>query len=273
MLTIQSRWMETSINNGGLITMTGHEYLKGLLANYNLTDADVEKVQNKRKNVEDFLRKRVGDKIDRFYYSGSYAKKTAINLDYDLDLCIYFKPDSYTSLRTMYEDTCKNLKDMGQIDPRNVSIRLPQGGGLSVDVVPGRLISTTSDDINLYSRLKDTSMKSNIPKHKDVISQSDCRPIIKLMKIWKYRRGIHYKSFALELLTIEALKNCPKDDYGNALWRVLTFAAANVETIKLIDPANGNNDVSDSITSEEKTNFKNQAASSLKQQYWKDIVW
>ncbi len=253
--------------------MTSQEYLEGLLAKYNLTDADVEKVQNKRKGVEEFLKKRVGDKIDRFYYSGSYAKKTAISLDYDLDLCIYFKPNSYTSLRTMYEDTCKNLKDFGQIDPRNVSIRLPQGSGLSVDVVPGRLISTASDDINLYSRLKDTSMKSNIPKHKEEISKSECRPIIKLMKIWKHQHGIHYKSFALELLTMEALKNFPKNDYGNALMRVLNFAVDNVEIIKLIDPANSGNDVSDSISAVDKNNLKNQAASSLKQQYWEQIVW
>jgi len=253
--------------------MTAQQYLQALLEKYSLKDSDYESVKNKREAVESFLRadRSLGPKIDRFYYSGSYAKKTAINLDYDLDLCVYYKQDSFPSLREMYSETSAALKRFGQVDERNVSIRLPQGKGLSVDIVPGRLISAQSDDINLYSRLRDSQIKSNIPKHKEYISNSDCRDVIKLMKIWKHKCGIHYKSFALELLVIEALKGYAKNDFDPALQRVFSYAESNVETIKLVDPANSNNNVSDSIEAGDKINFKNQASAANRATNWADI--
>ena len=249
-----------------------HQYLERVLSKYNLTEKQIESLQNKRKGVEEFLRSRYGSKIQSVNYSGSYAKQTAINLKYDLDICVFFHRESFTTVAEMYSSVYETMRSYGQVTKQKVSIRLSSGSE-SIDVVPARRIDTDSTDANLYVSTTGGQIKTNITMHRDYISESGCRPIIKLMKVWKYQRGIHYKSFALELLTIKALEGFKSDDYGERMLHVLKFVRDNVETIRLVDPANSNNVVSDLIDSSDKTNMKTQAISSLAQSNWGSIVW
>lgn len=249
--------------------MTNQQYLEQVLAKYNLSSAQEQSLKNKRMRVEEFLQKRYPSKIRSFYYSGSYAKDTAINLKYDLDLCIYFKHNAFQTLAEMYNSVYENLKSMDQVNKQRVSIRMPSGKE-SIDVVPARCIDDTSDYANLYVTTG-SQIQTNIKKHKEYISQSGCRPIIKLMKVWKIEHGIHYKSFALELLTIRALDGFKDPDYGERFVHVLRFIRDNVENVRLIDPANQSNNVADLISVNDKLNMKNQAAASL-QQTWEQVI-
>lgn len=251
--------------------MSGHQYLEEILAKYNLGENEVEPMKKKRKIIEDLMKKHFGSKIDTFYYSGSYAKGTAINLKYDLDLCVYFQQDAFSSLKDMYNQTYNLLKSE---NPRKqvVSIGINLGKE-QIDIVPARRISPDSYDANLYVTTTGSQIKTNIPTHKNFISESKARPIIKLMKVWKYRHSIHYKSFALELLTIRALNNFNGSEYDKKFLHVLKFISDNVIDIRLVDPANSNNVVSQLITDNDKINIKRQAEASLKKKYWKDIVW
>ncbi len=248
------------------------QYLEKVLSKYNLTDKQIESLQNKRKGVEDFLRSKYGSKIQSVNYSGSYAKQTAISLKYDLDILVFFHRDSFNTLSEMYNSVYETMKSYGLVNKQKVSIRLSSGIE-SIDVVPARRIDSTSTDANLYISTTGGLIKTNTVLHKEYISASGCRPIIKLMKVWKSQHGIHYKSFALELLTIKALDGFMSEDYGDRMWQVLGFIKDNVETLKLIDPANSNNNVSDLIDNLDKQNMKNQAASSLGKKTWPEIVW
>ena len=82
-----------------------------------------------------------------------------------------------------------------------------------------------------------------------------------------------FKSFALELLVIKALSSSNLNDYGTQFLEVLEYIRDNAATVKLIDPANSNNNVSDSIDYVDKFNISNHARSSLLKQYFDDIVW
>ncbi|MBI5778908.1 MAG: nucleotidyltransferase [Planctomycetes bacterium] len=251
--------------------MTSQQYLEEILAKYNLTENDISGIQKRRKEIEDLLRYSYGSKISRVYYSGSYAKGTAINLKYDVDLCVYFKGDAFYTLQDMYNQVFASLRSL---NPRKqiVSIRISNDKE-SVDIVPAREISNNSADANLFVTTTGSSIKTNIELHKDYVSKAKCRPIIKLMKIWKYRHSIHFKSFALELLIIKALDNSRTEDYGELMLQALRYTKENVELVKLIDPANSNNIVSDLITSSDKLTMKNNANASLEKTRWEDIVW
>jgi len=219
------------------------------------------------------MRSFFGSKIETFYYSGSYAKGTAINLKYDLDLCVYFTPNSFSTLKDMYNQTDGCLRRYGHNTRKQaVSLRISLGKE-QIDIVPGRRISSGSPEANLYVTTNGSQIKTNIQTHKKFISESGARPIIKLLKIWKIRHGIHFKSFALELLVIRALEGYTGQGYDNTLLHVLDFIKDKVTTIRLVDPANSNNVVSGLISVNDKTNIQRQASNSRGKQYWKDIIW
>jgi hypothetical protein len=251
--------------------LTAQQYLEGLLEKYKLTQTEIQTIQGRRDNIEAYLRKNFPSKIKTVYNSGSYAKETAINLKYDYDVCIYFNPDSFSTLKEMYNSVYESLKCYGQVTKQKVSIRLTQGNA-SIDVVPGRSLEVYPEYANLFVTSNESRIQTNIPLHKRYISESGCRPIIKLMKIWKIQKGIHYKSFALELLTIQALKNNTNNDYGYRFQQVLDYVRKNVETVRLEDPANSSNNVSDYISVEDKKNMKRQAEASFNEVSWGKVI-
>ncbi|MFH0815291.1 MAG: nucleotidyltransferase, partial [Methanobacteriota archaeon] len=195
-----------------------------------------------------------------------------INLKYDLDLCIYFWNNAFSSLSDMYNDVYKALSEKYPVNKQKVSIGLTYDGD-NIDIVPARKIDEKTDDANLYISTNNSQIKTNIPKHKEYISQAKCRSTIKLMKIWKLRHALHFKSFALELLTIRALESCNSNDLGDQVLHVLKFIRDHVENVKLVDPANTNNIVSDLVDQDDKVSMKNNAASSLGKQNWSEIIW
>jgi len=262
--------------------MTPQQYLEGILAKYNLKENEIKMIKEQRSYIEYLLKQAYSSKINTFYYSGSYGKGTAINLKYDLDLCIYFNKSAFTTLKEMYYDVFKVLnymtEDLGEclgeeylVVKQNVSIGLRDHN--EIDIVPAKRIDDDSTNANLYVSETDEHIKTNIPMHIEYISKHKCRPIIKLMKIWKYRHAIHYKSFALELLTIRALDNFDSEDFGDQVLHVLKFIKNNVENVKLVDPANPNNIVSDLISESDKLNMKRNAISSLSERTWGEIIW
>lgn len=132
-----------------------------------------------------------------------------------------FKHGAFQTLESMYESVYAFLKKVFHVEKQRVSIRVDIGAcGDSVDVVPARLFDEETGDANLYvnydphSGTGSTSIKTNIKKHIKYISDSECRPTIKLMKVWKFRNNVNLKSFALELLVIEALKNSNSRDFA-----------------------------------------------------------
>jgi tRNA nucleotidyltransferase (CCA-adding enzyme) len=78
--------------------MTGHEYLVGVLNSQNMLVKDLNTLRNLRKEIEGVLREEYGS-YPRFYYGGSYGKKTMIQASFDLDIVIYFPPTETSSLK------------------------------------------------------------------------------------------------------------------------------------------------------------------------------
>lgn len=241
---------------------------------------------SKRDIIKEALRKKYGSKLAvTAINSGSYAKCTAINSNFDIDICQPFKRDSFGTLKEMADDVYDFFrkefedKDLIEIKKQRVStglIFLIDGERVPMDVTCGRELNLNSyqEDkyLNLYIRPKgdreETYTQTNITKHIDSIKgKTKEREIIRLMKIWKKKHSPHVKSFLVELLTLEAFENMKEisTDQWSKLKFVLEFIQNNIETIKLVDPSNSANVVSDTITPAEKKELSQDMSNILSQ--------
>lgn len=257
------------------------EYLQQVLESHRMKHVDklMRKYISKRNQIKEALENKYGAKIaSSAINSGSYAKHTAINIKFDIDLCQPFMRDAFATLEEMVDDLYNYFLNeyidleliKSEIRKQRVSIGLTfliDGEYIKMDIVPGRELTqdnyTKSNNLNLYVRAKGsasaTSTQTNIQKHIEHISgKNEERQIIRLLKIWRSKNNKDVKPFFLELITIRAFEdNAGKVPSG--LWEKLEMAMKyirdKVESIRMEDPANSNNVVSDTLNAFEKKNL------------------
>ena len=205
------------------------DYLQRVLKSNRMAHIDdlVEKYRKKRQDVKEAIEEKYGSDIYNPINSGSFAKSTAINSKFDLDLAVPFKKSSFSTLEAMFDDLHDFLLNKYQseavVRKQKVSIGIEfhadsDSDTVSLDIVPGRELNQDQyyDDykINLYVNSRyglieeKTHLLTNIKAQIDHIkSKSSEREIIRLLKVWKTSNNEPYKSFLLELLTIKAFKN------------------------------------------------------------------
>jgi hypothetical protein len=266
------------------------QYLDRCLKSHKIrhVQTTMDKYITKREEVKNALGDKYADKkAVRATNSGSFAKHSAINEKFDIDICQPFKRNSFATLEEMADSVFDYFYSEFQDEQliryktrkQRVSIGLTfliDGEEIGLDVVPGRELLegdySETNRLNLYVRPKGfdpaTSTQTNIQAHVDHIKgKGDERKIIRLLKVWKLNKGKkEIKSFFVELLTIKAF-DCASSvptDLWEKLKMVLAFIRDNVKTIKLTDPANSNNIVSNTMTDTEKANFADDADLILK---------
>jgi len=259
------------------MTLDKNKHLRHVLESHKMKHIDnlMEEYKKKREEVKDALEEKfINEKVNRAINSGSYAKHTAINSKFDIDICQPFKYKSFDTLAEMADAVYDYFNNEYEDDDllkyktqkQRVSIGLTfaiDGDEIQMDVVPGRELAeddyADSNRLNLYVRPKGidpaSSTQTNIQKHIDLISgKINERSIIRLLKVWKVSQDKTIKSFFLELITIRAFKNA--SEIPESLWGKLKLAMEfirdNVKNIRLEDPANSNNIVSDTMTDYEK---------------------
>lgn len=232
--------------------------------------------RTKRDEVREDLKKKYSDEIYQILHSGSYKKKTAINIKFDMDLVVPFKKDGADTLELIYNslfdyynlDYRKKDNSLFEVKKQKVAIGLKflvDSHELDLDIVPGREVNEyeTDGDLNLHvnesmgSFAKLTYIKTNIQKQIDNIkNNSVTRESIKLLKLWKRRNNGEMKSFVIELISIEALKDYSGDnDQWSKLKHTLGFIRDNIEKMRLTDPGNSNNVVSNALEDYQKKNI------------------
>ncbi len=227
-----------------------------------------------RDRLESVLRGNWNTGDPRFYYGGSFGKRTMIREAYDLDLVVYFPHDIQHSVRDFYIAVEQRLRTSQYKTVRhNVAIRLPYDGGFHVDVVPGRALANDYVYANLYASERDTTRQTSIKIHIQSIRDGGNQDIIKLMKVWRLRHQVPFGSFVLELAVAQALKGCRKTSLEDRMWDVLLYLRDKYSDARLVDPANSNNVVSDDIAPSEKYAVQSAAASSCQKKRWQEIVW
>ena len=246
------------------------EYLQNVLETHRMSYINdlVTKYKEKRDEVKEAIEEHYSSDIYNPINSGSFAKHTAINTKFDLDIVVPFKRNSFSTLEELFNDVYnflhENYKDSAEVRKQKVSIGIVfypdnEGDRISLDIVPGRELNQddypNNKDLNLFVRSKfgllepNTHIKTNIQAQIEHIKAKESeRKVIRLLKIWKSSNGKKYKSFLLELFTIKAFEK--KDISGN-LWEklksVMEYIKENAteKGFTLKDPGNSNNDVMD----------------------------
>ena len=252
--------------------MTSNEYLYQLLAQQDLAQDQLDTLRTLRQQIEGQLSVLQGS--PRFYYGGSFAKKTMIRDSFDLDIVIYWPHDCGYSLKDIYNAVGNVLKKHWKyVNSKTVSWELPFDGGFHLDVVPGRAIDGTFRYANLYRRDKDSSLQTSIKIHIDTVRDSGRRDVIRLMKLWRAKRGVPFKkSLPLELITIEGCSGVRTDDLEKQIISALTHVRDNILNARIVDPANSNNIVSDEIYSSDRQQIRTAADAALRAQYWTQVL-
>jgi hypothetical protein len=251
--------------------MTNHEYLKQLLAGQDLTTAQTATLQRCRDAIESQVTKLDGN--PRFYYAGSYGKKTMISESFDLDIVAYWPDDCGFLLKDIFSAVGSVLQQKWKsARPRTVAWSISFQGGFHIDVVPGRALDKAYKEANLYRSDKDSSMKTSIKVHIDTVRSSGRQDAIRLVKLWKTRNGVPWKkSLALELMTIEALKGTSTTDLEQQLFKVFAHIRDTIEKVRIVDPANSNNIVSEELSDSDRKAIETAAQAAIAAKLWSDV--
>lgn len=272
------------------MSLDKNEHLREVLDTHKMCHIQnfVDKVKRRREEVKAKMSNRYGSDKYSSFGSGSFAKHTATNVKFDLDLVEPFKHNAFGTLQEMFDSVhdflAEEYKNTGvTIRKQKVSIGIsfPMEEGdeksVELDVVPGRELSDNdyfdSHDLNLcfnedhWGFKKGTSQKTNIHKQiSHIEGKSSARQIIRLLKIWKKQKGKKYKSFVIELAVIRALDGYNGD---NNLWPRLKYTMEYLRdhiaesSFHLFDPGNTNNDVIAAMQDYDRQSFKSDMGNML----------
>ena len=261
-------------NPKGESIMTANEYVISVINKHALpTKIDSYTEQAVITPLKRLVTNWAGNCLCEIKLSGSRAKGTAIDIATDLDLFISLSSTTSNSLSEIYDSLYVKLLNSG-IKPRkqNVSIGVTYGGK-RVDLVPGKRQSQYGNDHSLYKRKSDSWTKTNIDTHISNVIHSGRRNEILALKIWRENHGIEFPSILLETLLIEALKGRSTTATADNVLFLFKYLQDHISTIRVLDPANTNNVLSNDLSVYEKQVIAKQAEKSLSKPYWEQIIW
>jgi hypothetical protein len=257
-------------------TMNNNDYLYEILRLQALDPKsdELRALQKHRADVEGILRAHFSQSAPTIRYGGSHAKGTMNKEAYDLDVICYFPHDDTTAgetLEEIYHNTASALTPKYWVEPKPSALRLkdrdPQRMSVDfhIDVVPGRYIDDSKTDTFLYqSSGEKKRLKTNLEVHINHVKDSGVVDAIRLLKLWRGRRGLMVKHFALDLLTIKLLKGKRSTNLTSQLEHVWTELRDHGGSITIEDPANPTgNDLSELLNSSIRLGLSSVAATTL----------
>lgn len=242
--------------------MTTEEFFQNLASNLELTEKERESVSKKH----NFLRDKLIEKlpVEEDFLTGSYARNTLIRPKegdkFDVDFFLAFNKDDYgekelPELLEIVKDVLNEIKDADPDiveinDRQRRSIGVIYKDGFQIDVVPA--IQIEKDKLyKIWDKRSQEAIKSNPKLHgENVTSANDATtsvsikrlvPIIKLLKSWKREKCDYVKSFHLEMLAVEILKDREIKSFPEGIAKFFSKAGSYLQEASLKDPANADN--------------------------------
>ena len=246
-------------------------YLSQLLASQELRAEELSALRPLRDKIEDQLSSLEGS--PRFYYGGSFGKRTMIREAYDLDIVVYWPNDTKYKIAGIYLGVGDQLKKHWRtVKSKTVAWELPFQGGFHIDVVPGRALDSAYQEANLYRTDTGTTLKTNLKLHINTVRDSGRRDVIRLMKLWRARNKLPFKkSFLLELLTIYGCKGVSSTDLELQMTKAFEYIESSIESCNIRDPANTNNSLSDDLDADKRRYIRTKARAAIRAQTWNEV--
>lgn len=254
--------------------MTADEYVLNVIKRHSLPmQIDQATELNIIAPIKSIIGKWAGDCLCEIKLSGSRAKGTAIDLSTDLDLFISLSSTTTNSLSEIFNSLFNRITSEGlEARKQNVSIGVTYKGK-KIDLVPAKRQSQYGGDHSLYKSKLNTWTKTNIDTHISKVLHSGRRNEIIALKVWRENHKLEFPSILLETLTIDALYGHSTTATADNVCHILRYIKDNICSVHITDPANTNNIFSNDISIYEKQVLAQQAAKSLSEQYWGQIIW
>lgn len=259
---------EYKINRESELPFETDNYLKKLLTEESLkNNPDIlSKVISARNEIKNSLWEEFKSDLVAFPEdTGSFAKYTVLTSNFDLDVILPFKKESFKSLEIMYDTVYKIIKSKfgrkANISKQSKTIGLSiihKGNPLYFDIVPGREIHNYKFDKNLnlyvnprWAWQKGGSFKTNTEiQNRILVNNPKARATVKLLKKYKNTNGVNIPTTIIEQYTIEALSD---KKYGlcysetENLLNTMDYISNKITQNKLTDWANSNNNLHEKI--------------------------
>lgn len=207
-----------------------------------------------------------GNLIQKPYITGSVVKGTSI-YGSDIDIQLPFKRD-FGSVANVFNSVSDFIFDELNINEvinvrkqkHSIGIEFQINDEIKrIDIVPTRQIKKNNNDVQLFVNNTGFFEKPSYKKTNSVKQLSSLafnyreKRIIRLLKIWKIENNLKIKSVHLEWLAkksfeVKPITNKIEKDLTNTIY----FIASNIENLWIVDSANSNNIISNSISLEEK---------------------
>lgn len=239
------------------------EHLRQVLARHRVDTGVYSPVRGVQATLDPVLRRWGGQYIIDIRPSGSFAKGTAVHGGTDIDVFVSLTSTLSDPLQTIYDTLFNALTQAGYAARRqNVSIGISIGGW-RVDVTPARRQDQYGNYHSLWSNKTGSWLQTNVNEHCRVVSGSGRLDEIRLIKIWRNGAFLDWPSFYLELFVIDALRGARVANTQANFVTAMRAVSDSIESRRLIDPANTNNAVSDTLTAQGKATLAQAARNAL----------
>lgn len=251
---------------------TADAYLQQVLAQYGVDTGPYSVARQVQVKVAPIVDRWGGQFVMSMEPSGSFAKGTAVRTGTDIDLFISLSSNTPDTLAQVYGSLFRALAQAGyQPKRQNVSLNI-RVGAYDVDMVPAKRQSQYGADHSLYSSRSSTWLQTNVQSHIAQVRSSGRLDEIRLLKVWRNRRGLDFPSFFLELATMRALGGARQGNLAANIVRALEFLRDQLATVRIIDPANTNNVISDTLDAPGKRKVAVAAAAALQSSWGREFV-
>jgi hypothetical protein len=250
-----------------------NDYLSQLLADQSLNtnSPEVVEMEEQRLEIENYLNKQFESSTITLVQAGSWAKNTMVRPSYDIDLVCYFDSDDTTagnSIEEIFETVKEKLEEEYKTKKCTSVIRIltPKDDWSHIDVVPGRYVDESKSDawICLSDDKEKDKRKTNLDTHITTVRDSGCIDVIKLAKLWRAAGGFKVRTFVLDLLVIEIMKQSTAVSLEDRFETLLTEISENIDSYSVEDPANPTGNPLDAYFDDEmKERLSTAAASTL----------
>jgi hypothetical protein len=247
-------------------------YLRGVLAREAVDTGRDSRVREAQAELMPVLQRWGEQNLLAVYPSGSFAKGTANQSGTHIDLFLSLSWDTDASLLAIHDGLERVLRAWGyQVQRQEVSLRT-RVHGYEVDLVPGKQLNADSADHSLYLRRRETTVKTNVLQQVWWALETNRQEEMRLVKLWRTQRALDWPSYYVELAAARALGGAPRGKLWRNFRTVMEFARDELQRAQLVDPANRENVVSDSMTTEEKRTVAWEAAVALRELDWHSVV-
>lgn len=267
------------ISQEAKLPFNSDDYLKKILTEEHLkaNPATFKSVVAYREKLKQWMVDKFGNKLVALPEdTGSFYKRTAINSNYDLDIVLPFRKNSYASLEEMYYDVYEKVGrafgEKATVTKQTKAIGITfgnNGNPIHFDIVPGREINNyaVEKDLNLYVKpdwiwQRGSSFKTNVGVQKSMtVNKPEARTVIKLLKAYRDRNTLPLPTSMVEQCVVAALSENNFGVYPSPtenLLNCMDFISKKMEQRSLIDIANSNNNLHNKITDMQKRYISNQ---------------